>query len=45
MRLAERVARVGEINTCRNFMEKPECERSLERFRRPYKDNIKMNLE
>jgi hypothetical protein len=24
---------------------KPEWERSLERFRRPYKDNIKMNLE
>jgi len=45
MRLAERVARGGEINACRNFMEKPEWERSLERFRRPCKDNIKMNLD
>jgi hypothetical protein len=45
MILAERLARGGEINTRSNFMEKPEWERSLERFRRPYKDNIKMNLE
>lgn len=45
MRLAERVAHGGKINASRNFMEKQEWERSLERFRRPYKDNIKMNLE
>jgi hypothetical protein len=44
MRLAERLARGGKINACRNFTENPEWERSLERFRRPY-NNIKMNLE
>jgi len=45
MGLAERVARGGEINACGNFVEKLEWERSLERFRRTYTDNMKMNLE
>jgi hypothetical protein len=45
MRLAERVARGRKVSAHRNLMGKPKWERSLERFRRPYKDNIKINLE